>query len=155
MKNNDAILINGIRKCETSLSHFKSSYQCFLLSNSYEYGIHIHMSSGLLKKPVEIVLKATHNFGNFTQRLHNLDRVWFRGTLKTALSNISELKHRHSTSHVPFIEITSIGCMQCEDKKLDAVILGEGLKISARLRDLSRGVKYLLNVLFNPLVTFK
>lgn len=113
------------------------------------------MSSGLLKKPVEIVLKATHNFGNFTQRLHNLDRVWFRGTLKTALSNINELKQRHSSSTLPFIDVTSIGCILCEDKKLNSVILPEGLKISARLRDLSRGVKYLLNVLFNPLVTFK
>lgn len=153
MRIGDAISINGISK---RLLLLKSKFLNFYLPfHSYEYGITIHMSSGLLKKPVEVLLKATHSFGNFTERLQNLDRLWFRGTLKTALSNINEPKQKHYSRTLPFIDVTSIGCVQCDDKKLDAVILPDGLKISARLRDLSRGVKYLLNVLFNPLVTFK
>uniref|UniRef100_A0A336MAJ0 CSON014352 protein n=1 Tax=Culicoides sonorensis TaxID=179676 RepID=A0A336MAJ0_CULSO len=143
-------------ECDEIKKLLKDEPRCNLDKwNTYEYGITMHMSSGLLKKPVDAFLKASHSFGNFTERLHNMDRLWFQGTLRTSLSNLNEPKEKHFTSILPFIEVTSIGCIQCEDKKLEAVILPEGLKISARLRDLSRGVKYLLNVLFNPLVTFK
>lgn len=118
----------------------------------------MHMSSGLLKKSVNIQLKTTHIFGNFTERLNASDKLWFRGILKMSLLHLeTKPSNRKSsnTKNLPIIEISSIGCLQCSDKKLEPVFIPDGFKMNARLRDLSRGVKYLLNVLFNPLVTFK
>ncbi|KXJ81387.1 wolframin [Aedes albopictus] len=55
----------------------------------------------------------------------------------------------------PLIELLSIGCINCQNRELTSMHVSEGLKVNARMRDLLRGIKYLLNVIFNPLVIFK
>ncbi|KAL1374038.1 hypothetical protein pipiens_018312 [Culex pipiens pipiens] len=55
----------------------------------------------------------------------------------------------------PLVELISVGCINCQNKELRSVHLSDGLKVNARMRDLLRGIKYLLNVIFNPLVIFK
>ncbi|XP_055598230.1 wolframin [Uranotaenia lowii] len=55
----------------------------------------------------------------------------------------------------PLIELLSIGCIKCQNAELTTVHVNDGQKVNARMRDLRRGIKYLLNVIFNPLVIFK
>lgn len=142
------------------------------------------MSTGLLTKPVEVVLKAQHVFGNFTQSLNYSDRVWFVGVLRDSVqsgiasSGNTDQPHWDTVSSGfnlnmggqagsfgvhsmrlgrknPLVELHSIGCRQCRNPDLPTVHLTEGMKVNGRMRDLLRGVKYLLNVIFNPLVIFK
>lgn len=119
------------------------------------------------KTEERITLKAHHTFGNFTQRLHPLDRIWFKGTIKNSLlSNkmknqvnskmeTSSKKQGMNSNANHLIEIDSVGCVSCDDKELEAISIKNDFKMKERIRDLNRGFKYLLNVLFNPLVTFK
>ncbi|XP_065076205.1 wolframin [Ochlerotatus camptorhynchus] len=55
----------------------------------------------------------------------------------------------------PLVELLAIGCINCQDRDLTSMHVADGLKVNARVRDLLRGIKYLLNVIFNPLVIFK
>ncbi|XP_058129616.1 wolframin [Anopheles ziemanni] len=173
--------------CE-NLKHFMQRQRTCHLNkwNTYEYELKVRMSTGLLTKPAEIVLKAQHAFGNFTQSLNYSDRIWFIGVLRdSSLSQLSAGGTGPATDQQqqqwdsagglnlnlgghnfgvhgmrlgrknPLLELHSIGCIQCRNPTLTAVHLTEGLKVNGRMRDLLRGVKYLLNVIFNPLVIFK
>uniref|UniRef100_A0A182T659 Wolframin n=1 Tax=Anopheles maculatus TaxID=74869 RepID=A0A182T659_9DIPT len=175
-------------ECE-NLKHFMQRQRTCHLNkwNTYEYELKVRMSNGLLTKPVEVILKAQHTFGNFTQSLNYSDRIWFVGVLRdsapsphSATGTTDQTGHWDTVSSGfnlnmmggpaassfgvhsmrlgrknPLIELHSIGCRQCRNPDLPPVHLNEGLKVNGRMRDLLRGVKYLLNVIFNPLVIFK
>lgn len=118
------------------------------------------MSSGILKKSsTNIQLHVSHGFTNFTQYLNISDHIWFKGVLKTSrlLSDSNDEIPSASSNHAPIIDVTAIGCIRCNEKKLEPVVIvsDDPLHANARLKDLRRGVKYFLNVLFNPVVTFK
>ena len=125
------------------------------------------MSSGILSKPAEVTIKAQHAFGNFTQGLNNSDRIWFVGILRNFMSASSfddgevRMNVNYDANNMrlgrknPLIELQSIGCIHCHNTNLNAFHVNDGMKINARMKDLLRGVKYLLNVLLNPLVNFK
>lgn len=139
--------------------------------NSYEYEIDVKVASpaskGILnlntRHESKVVIKANHEFGNFTQRINSSDKIWFKGILKTSLSSRSddfivqkpqEAENSKSRKHTR-VDLTAIGCLQCSDKNLSPISIKSNLKMENRLKDLRRAFKYLLNVLFNPLVTFK
>lgn len=138
--------------------------------NRYEYEIDVKIASpsskGLLnlngRQESKIVIKAQHVFGNFTQRINSSDKIWFKGILRTSLSSKSDdfvvqkpqednFKARKHTR----VELTAIGCIQCSDKNLTPISTKGNQKMENRLKDLRRAFKYFLNVLFNPLFTFK
>lgn len=140
---------------------------------TYDYELLVRMpavtSGGLLRsrpQQAEVVLRAAHEFGNFTQRLNASDRVWFRGVLRNSGPQ-QPVKEGSAGSWAmtlgkrrPHVEVVALGCVSCPMAPgLEPVVAagaGDGeLRVNARVRDLCRGVKYLLNVLFNPLVTFK
>jgi wolfamin len=115
--------------------------------------------SGLLnlngKQDSKIVLRAEHAFGNLTTKLVQSDKIWFKGTIKTSLSSQSDdlLACKHDKRIR--ININSLGCLICADKTLVPITLNPIFNIDNHLRDMRRGFKYLLNVLFYPVVTFK
>jgi wolfamin len=139
--------------------------------NTYEYEIEVKIpsptSKGILnlnaRHESKVMIKANHAFGNFTQRINSSDKVWFKGILRTSLSSKSEdfpnskpqdsdnFKNRKHTR----VDLTAIGCLQCSDKNLTPISIKSSLQMENRMKDLRRAFKYLLNVLFNPLVTFK
>ena len=134
--------------------------------NSYEYEIVVKIASiaskGILnlnpRQESKVVIKAEHTFGNFTQRINSSDKIWFKGVLRTALnSKSSNIEHQDSENirKITRVDLTAIGCLQCSDKSLTPMSMKNSLKFENQLKDLRRAVKYLLNVLFNPLVTFK
>ncbi|XP_058061772.1 wolframin [Anopheles bellator] len=168
--------------CE-NLRHFMQRQRTCHLNkwNTYEYELKVRMTTGLLTKPAEIILRAQHTFGNFTQSLNYSDRIWFVGVLRGSTQALASAGSSTATSDQqwdaggalniggpgfgvhgmrlgrkhPLIELHSVGCIQCRNPALRPVHLTEGLKVNGRMRDLLRGLKYLLNVIFNPVVIFK
>lgn len=147
-----------LEECDDITNFLKTQNQCnFNKWNSYEYEITIRMpTSGIFKKPPEITLEASEVFGNFTMRITNSDRIWFRGILR------NQQKHQHHSNkgirlgkNRPIIELQSVGCISCSDLENLPIEVTKRYQINPRMRDLLRGVKYLLNVIFNPLLTFK
>lgn len=129
--------------------------------NSYVFNINVKMNSGLLTKPVEITLRATHAFTNFTKYLNESDRVWFKGILlksdKVNPNSMGETKKaKQPYTNEPLVEVTAIGCERCYDDSLkDTAIVNNRPMLSERIKDLRSGFKYLLNVLFNPVIIFR
>lgn len=122
-------------------------------------------AKGILKlsnrQESKVVIKAEHAFGNFTQRINASDKIWFKGILRTSLSAKADeaalKKPQSDVNHRMFtrVELTAIACLHCSDKNLAPFTIRSKLKMESRLKELRRGLKYLLNVLLNPLVTFK
>lgn len=165
--------LGALNKCPTPPDRLCSDFENILSSshldqkcslhkwNRYEYEIRINMYAGLLDKRQEVVLQAPQKFGNFTKRLTEGDRVHFYGTLTN--SRIVSLPSSYNYedyvlgSSMAHVKLAAIECLQCQDKDNPAVILDTLIKspVDARMRDLMRGIKYLLNVFLSPLITFK
>lgn len=138
---------------------------------SYDYNIEVKISSpaptGLLnlnsRQDSKVIIKAEHVFGNFTQRINVSDKIWFKGILRTSLNSpssddfvVRKLQEKDTSLYkYTRVELTAIGCLHCSDKNLSPISLKNKLKVENRIEDFRRALKYLLNVLFNPLVTFK
>lgn len=126
--------------------------------NVYEFHIKVIISSGLLIKPAEIILKAQHNFMNFTNFLNGSDRIWFKGVLlKNDKLNVNAARRwdANAENNHPVIDLTAIGCSSCVNPEIESVVLANKFPLNNRIKDLYGGFKYLLNVLFNPLIIFK
>lgn len=126
--------------------------------NTYSFEIKVRMHSGLLSKPTDVFLNAEHYFKNFTESLRSGDKVSFSGYLQnTRLDSKSNNFNFGLGGGFPTINLESIVCTLCDNKDLTSVHLRKRnrLLVDARMKDLMRGVKYLLNVLFNPLIIFK
>lgn len=100
----------------------------------------------------KIILKAEHSFGNFTSSINSSDKIWFKGKLRTSMASKTGESFCKKYSHV---HLSSIGCLHCADKNLLPVGIASNFNLDNNLKHLSRGVKYMLNILFNPLITFK
>lgn len=169
MDKNDATLTNGMREFDEIFESFHEVIK--KIHFSYEYEIEVKIASpaqkGILnlnsRHESKVVIKAEHAFGNFTQRINSSDKIWFKGIIKTSLSSRADefvvqkpqeadsSKNRKHTR----VELTAIGCLQCSDKNLTPMSVKSSVKIENRLKDLRRVFKYLLNVIFNPLLKFK
>lgn len=115
--------------------------------NTYEYEIDVNIGmKGFLNSKSETNVKiiTEHAFGNFTREINVDDKVWFRGILRTSI-----------VEKVIRVDLESIGCLKCVKKNLAPVSIKSTLRMENKLKDLRRAFKYLLNVIFNPLVTFK
>lgn len=123
--------------------------------NSYEFRIGIQMDYS----SIELYLNAAHSFENFTRLLDRTDHIWFGGKLITTYSNPNGVDHTiHQPPYVAYnlekhplwIDLASIGCINCKDKKLNTFYMPNHLKFSSK--NIQSGIKYLFNVLFNPLI---
>lgn len=134
---------------------------------SYEYEIEVKIPSpkGILnlnsRPESRVIIKAEHAFGNFTHGINTSDKIWFKGVLRTSLSvddsTLGKFHNEEKSKNSRFtrVELTAVGCLQCADKNLTPVTIKNSLKMGNRLKDLQSGLKYFLNVIFNPLLTFK
>ncbi|XP_011208584.2 wolframin [Bactrocera dorsalis] len=143
------------------LKHSALQGKCSLHQwNRYEYEITVRMpTQGLLSKSIDIVLQASHKFGNFTRALLVGDRLQFYGTLQNNRPPSADGMRKREDfilgASQTRIQLLAVKCVQCVDKTLKTVSVERKSPLNARMRDLKRGFKYLLNVLFNPLITFK
>ncbi|KAH8330616.1 hypothetical protein KR067_005782 [Drosophila pandora] len=122
--------------------------------NRYEYELLLKVGSNNAGRYLgrctssNVVLRAHHDFGNFTRLLNEGDKVIFYGTLQNS-GLLSDSVQVH---------LKTIECVNCQSKNLRRASIERAVAISpmdARLQDLMRGIKYLLNALLNPLITFK
>lgn len=130
---------------------FKEQNKCNLnIWNTYEYRIGIKMDYN----PTDIYLIAPSTFANFTKFINRLDRVWFKGSLQLTQTDLlieNEPKIVYDLEkYPPMIDLTAIGCISCQHAELKTVFAATQLKLSTH--SLYSGFKYLLNVLFNPLI---
>lgn len=138
------------------LDYFKEQNQCNLNNwNTYEFRIGVKLDYS----PIELYLKVHHSFNNFTRLLSRTDRIWFTGILLTSYTNPDvggddnsqvPLSTFNLEKHPLWIDLTSIGCIKCKESSLKAFFVSNRLKLSSR--NIFNGIKYLLNVLFNPLI---
>lgn len=160
---NQANCYNG-ENCEEIKDFIETQRRCNVDKwNVYDYDIEVKMtttsSSGLLtlnpRHETKITLRASHAFGNFTSQINSSDKIWFKGTINTLFStnqaNLLTCKHNHQTR----IELISIGCHHCTEKTLASFSIVTDFNLERYFKDFQRGLKYLLNALFNPLVRFK
>lgn len=134
--------------------------------NIYKYEIEIKMSSsssssgGLFlqntRHETKIILEVDHAFGNFTSQINSSDKIWFKGTLKAPISNDHlSCKYRDHEWKIPRVELNSVGCILCADKTLSSTELTSKYNFNSYIKEIKRGIKYGLNQLFYPLITFK
>lgn len=126
--------------------------------NTYTYEIKVRMHSGLLSKPADVFLNAEHPFKNFTESLRFGDKISFSGYLQNTRKEYKSNNFYFGLGGGnPTVYLESMECSLCDNKFLASVHINKKtrLLVDARMRDLMRGVKYLLNVLFNPLIIFK
>ncbi|XP_022218227.2 wolframin-like [Drosophila obscura] len=126
--------------------------------NRYEYKLLVKVGSGSSGSSVsrllgrttsaEVVLKAHHDFGNFTRQLSQGDIVLFYGTLQHTRMRTNDVQ----------VLLKTIECRDCKSPELGTASIGRLIgapPMGARLQELMRGIKYLLNALLNPLIRFK
>lgn len=134
------------------LDYFKEQNRCHLNNwNVYEYRIGVKLDYS----QIELYLKVHHSFTNFTRLLSRTDRVWFTGTLLTSYSNPDggddvPLSTFDLEKHPLWVDMNAIGCIKCKESSLKAFYISNLPKLSSR--NVFNGIKYLFNVLFNPLI---
>ncbi|XP_033165468.1 wolframin isoform X1 [Drosophila mauritiana] len=146
-------------QCEEWRSVFKTfnaqSGSCTLQRwNRYEYELLVKVGtkrSGRLlgrSTTTDVILRAHHDFGNFTRLLSEGDVVLFYGILHNSRLLADNVQ----------VKLKTIECVECRSRDLGTASIERVVAVSpmdARLQDLMRGIKYLLNALLNPLITFK
>lgn len=136
------------------LDYFKEQNKCNLNNwNTYEFRVGVKLDYST----IELYLKAHHSFTNFTRLLSRNDRIWFTGTLLTAYTKPDgdndvqiPLSTFNLEKHPLWIDLSSIGCIKCKEISLKTLYASNRLKLSSR--NMFNGIKYLFNVLFNPLI---
>lgn len=144
---------------ETVLTPHKCSLNNW---NKYEYEIRLKMSTGLLSRELDVRLQASDLFGNYSQQLVQGDRIHFYGFLSSsplmATATLGQNDKYPLGSTVVHIRLAAIECLQCHNLDNTPVISNTIIlnsPVDARIRDLRHGIKFLLNVLLSPLITFK
>lgn len=136
------------------LEYFKEENKCNLNNwNTYEFRIGVKLNYS----PIEMYLNVHHSFTNFTRLLTRSDQIWFTGTLLTSFTNPDNRDDAPTTSRTfnlenypIWIDLKSIGCIKCNESSLKAFYKPNRIKLSSR--NVYNGMKYLFNVLFNPLI---
>lgn len=147
------IRCDNAEQCSDMKDFFEDQKKCNLNDwNVYDYDIVVRMTSGVFEKPADVLLKASHSFGNFTGKVKTFDKIWFKGIL---VNTEKDSAFMTLGKEKPLISLTAIGCIKCESNDIETFQIVDSPTVNGRVQDLYRGVKYLLNVLFNPLVTFK
>lgn len=136
------------------MEYFKEQSKCNLNNwNTYEFRIGIKINYS----PIKLYLKTRNHFANFTRLLNRSDRIWFQGKLITSYSNPDGGDSIHGSKptnnledHLLWVDVHSIGCIDCKESSLKSFYATNRIKSGSR--NIHDGIKYLFNVLFNPLI---
>ncbi|XP_076266429.1 wolframin ER transmembrane glycoprotein wfs1 [Rhynchophorus ferrugineus] len=126
--------------------------QCTLKDhNAYTFEVSLKMSSFYWTTTPIVHLHLAHEFTNFTLRLRSKDEVWFKGRLYN--NHEAGAEGLLGSVHI-FVHGEEIGCISCADYQLTSVKTSERDMFSF-VYMLHDGFKFILNVLFNPVLIFK
>ncbi|KRT79249.1 hypothetical protein AMK59_8674 [Oryctes borbonicus] len=144
---------NQSQTCHYFYKAIRSYSKCTLEKhNVYTFRIIVRMQSGIWGNSEDVVLIASDYFKNFTLGLNTNDHVWFKGHLKNVYVDGENASLR------PHVSLIEIGCLACHNVELtEAKIIRHATNYDLQklLKDIYMGVKFVVNVLFNPIVVFK
>lgn len=146
LQKDDCILINNI---------IRSNRRCSLDSrNVYEYELSIRMQSGIWGKSAEVIIMAEHAFSNFSIQLKTNDKIWFNGVL---VNNLELGSDGLLGGLKPHVYLKEIGCLACHNLNLSTYKLysHDETDFTKIFHMLFTGLKFVLNILFNPIVVIK
>ncbi|XP_066145592.1 wolframin isoform X1 [Euwallacea fornicatus] len=120
--------------------------------NSHSFEVSIKMPSLFWRLSPEVHLLLPDEFKNFTFALKSEDLVWFKGTL---INNLQQGSKGILGSLSTYIKVSEIGCMSCKVRDLTSVKVEEGKLLSFQFDRIVQKFKFVLNVVFNPVLVFK
>ncbi|KAK9873200.1 hypothetical protein WA026_021433 [Henosepilachna vigintioctopunctata] len=146
---------NSQEDCQTFHEMKKLTNICSLQKfNEYSFEISIRMNSGIWGKSPEVVLIVEDIFKNFTTKLKPTDHIWFKGLL---VNNDKAGPDGILGGLKPHILLDEIGCHTCQNRKLTSMNMPKdgSTDIHKIVQYVYISFKYILNVLFNPVIVFK
>ncbi|XP_030750298.1 wolframin isoform X2 [Sitophilus oryzae] len=121
--------------------------------NSYTYELTLKMSSSYWSLTPVVHLALSNDFTNFTLRLKEKDQVWFKGVLYNSNNNVGNDGILGSL-HI-YIKGNEIGCISCVDYELTTAKSNQSNAFSYFMIGFYDSWKFVLNVLFNPILIFR
>lgn len=121
--------------------------------NLYTFEMKLKMPSSFWSLTPEVYLHLTDEFKNFTLRIKSKDQIWFKGVLFNNQSAGPDGILGALSTHVKAKEI---GCISCSDHELSSVkaYKSEGFNVDFVFK-MYNALKFVLNVMFNPVLIFK
>ncbi|XP_018576017.1 wolframin [Anoplophora glabripennis] len=141
--------------CISFYDTIKSVNRCTLHKyNAYTFEISLKMQSGIWGKATEVNLVTSDYFRPFILKLKPTDHIWFKGVL---FNNEVEGSDGILGGLKPHVNLEELGCISCQNNMLTEMKTISQSKFNVRnaLDSLYVGFKFVLNVLFNPIVVFK
>ncbi|XP_044754375.1 wolframin [Coccinella septempunctata] len=166
----DTLLCYFGEKISNSICHtmHKNSDECLVLHsmkenankctlekyNEYEFEITMRMSAGIWGKRSEmLILVLDNSFKNITTRLKSGDHIWFKGKL---FNNQNIGADGILGGYKPHISIEALGCHSCFNIDIRTVTKAKDTSnVYDNFHHIYVGVKFILNIIFNPVVIFK
>lgn len=122
--------------------------------NVYNFEILITMQSGIWAKTTQVSLDVADVFKNFTLGLKPNDHIWFKGSI---YNNEYIGADGVLGGFKPCVKLNEIGCISCFNKILTdtKISIDNNCNLRSVLNMFYSGCKFILNVLFNPIVIIK
>lgn len=142
-------------ECISFYDTIKSVNKCTLHKhNVYTFEISLKMQSGIWGKATEVNLVTSDYFRSFILKLKPTDHIWFKGVL---FNNEIVGSDGILGGLKPHVTLEELGCISCQNNMLIEIktVTQPKFDIYNVLDALYVGLKFILNVLFNPIVVFK
>lgn len=121
--------------------------------NRYEFEITTRMQSGIWGKSAEIVLISPHAFTNFTLQLQTNDKIYFKGVL---MNNLDVGLDGYLGGTKPYVRLSEIGCLACHESALSFAKVEEPeSSVTFAVKVVVNSLKFIFNILFNPVFSYK
>lgn len=148
--------IDSIREeCNIFFDSISSLNKCTLEKyNEYTFEVSVRMQAGIWAKNPEVKVILSHYFKNFTLKLKPNDHIWFKGSLFNN-ENLGPEGILGGTQ--PFVRLHEIGCIDCHNKDLTELHIDSEntFELQDVLNVLYTSIKFVLNVLLNPIIVLK
>lgn len=148
-------LVKNVNECEILFDVKKNANKCSLEKlNVYVFEITMRMSQGIWgKSPEMLTLVLDNAFKNLTLKLKSGDHIWFRGKL---FNDENAGSDGILGGYKPHISIEALGCQSCSNGNLETVTKPKDTNnFHNFFHYIHVGFKFILNVVFNPVVIFK
>ncbi|KAJ8945159.1 hypothetical protein NQ318_001624 [Aromia moschata] len=142
-------------ECVSFYDTIKSVNKCSLQKyNVYTFEIILKMQSGIWGKATEVNLIVKDYFRDFVLKLKPTDHIWFKGVL---LNNEIVGSDGILGGLKPHIDLEEVGCISCQNTLLTEIKLDSrnNFNINSVINAVYIGFKFILNILFNPVLVFK
>ncbi|CAH1155885.1 unnamed protein product [Phaedon cochleariae] len=141
--------------CLSFYDTISSTNKCSLHKfNKYTFEINLKMHSGIWGKATEVSVIVNDYFKEYLLKLKPTDHIWFKGIL---FNNEGVGADGILGGLRPHVDLEEIGCASCQDSSINEIKLNPETRfdLSSMLDSLYLGFKFIVNVLFSPLLVLK